>query len=76
MQKIAIITLFSFYVFGSAVYSAATCTLDGEPSPAILTYEENIDQILSAVTELASQASCVDGNMSAGNVKRVLDIMQ
>jgi hypothetical protein len=76
MRKILYITsCFSFLTLSYSAY-AVTCTLDTQPSPAIASYEKNIDTILQAISREWGQASCADSSMSAGNTKRVLDIMQ
>lgn len=76
MRKISHITCWFFILTLSYSAYAATCTLDAQPSPAIASYEKNIDTILQAISREWSRASCTDSSMSAGNTKRVLDIMQ
>lgn len=76
MRKISHIALWFSVVYLSGVAYAATCTLDTLPSPAVTSYEENMDKILEAIKKEWSGSSCSDNAMSAGNTKRVLDIMQ
>ncbi len=76
MQKTSHIFLFLFFgVFCVPVFSA-TCTLNQVPSPPIVSYEQNVNTVLAAIQKAGSGASCADAGTSAGNTKRVLNIMQ
>ena len=55
---------------------AATCTLDTTPSPAITSYEQNVDKVLEAIKKEWGKKSCPSGMMSPGNTKIVLSIME
>ncbi len=55
---------------------AATCTLDTTPSPAITSYEQNVDKILEAIKKEWGKKSCPNGTVSGGNTIRVLSIIE
>lgn len=76
MKNISRSSLWLILFFSHYGAYAATCTLDTTPSPAITSYEQNVDKILEAIKKEWSKASCPNGTVSAGNTKRVLSIME
>lgn len=76
MNNISRISLWLILFLSHYGAYAATCTLDTTPSPAITSYEQNVDKVLEAIKKEWGKKSCPSGMMSPGNTKIVLSIME